>query len=109
MQQLRLKDFLQQFMGCLDAEGIAYAAMPNYASFLQKNYGIQMDELSDLSQMDMLISLGGDGTVLDTLSIVKNSGLPVLGVNLGRFGFLANTTMLVKRSRGQLRRNSMMR
>ncbi|MCO4820377.1 MAG: NAD kinase [Bacteroidetes bacterium] len=42
-------------------------------------------------QVDVLVSLGGDGTVLDTLSIVKATETPVLGINLGRFGFLANS------------------
>ncbi|MFT5513201.1 MAG: NAD+ kinase [Bacteroidia bacterium] len=42
-------------------------------------------------EIDILFSLGGDGTVLDTLSIVRDTETPVLGINLGRFGFLANS------------------
>lgn len=38
---------------------------------------------------DVLISLGGDGTLLDTVCYVGNSGIPILGINLGRLGFLA--------------------
>lgn len=38
---------------------------------------------------DMLFSLGGDGTLLDTVSFVGNSGIPLIGINLGRLGFLA--------------------
>lgn len=38
---------------------------------------------------DMLFSLGGDGTMLDTVTFVGNSGIPLIGVNLGRLGFLA--------------------
>ena len=38
---------------------------------------------------DMLISLGGDGTMLDTISFVGNSNIPLIGINLGRLGFLA--------------------
>lgn len=37
-----------------------------------------------------MLSLGGDGTLLDTLALVRDSGLPVLGINLGRLGFLAS-------------------
>jgi NAD+ kinase len=40
--------------------------------------------------VDLILSLGGDGTILDTLSIVKDSNIPVAGVNLGRLGFLAS-------------------
>jgi len=38
---------------------------------------------------DMLFSLGGDGTMLDTVSFVGNTNIPLIGVNLGRLGFLA--------------------
>ncbi|MBX5439321.1 MAG: NAD kinase [Thermoflavifilum sp.] len=37
-----------------------------------------------------MISLGGDGTLLDTLCFVRNKSIPVMGVNMGRLGFLAN-------------------
>jgi NAD+ kinase len=40
-------------------------------------------------QTDMLFSLGGDGTLLDTISFIGNSNIPVIGINLGRLGFLA--------------------
>jgi NAD+ kinase len=39
---------------------------------------------------DVLLSIGGDGTFLETLAFVRNSGIPVLGINTGRLGFLAN-------------------
>jgi NAD+ kinase len=39
--------------------------------------------------IDCLISLGGDGTVLDAVTIVGNSQIPILGINYGRLGFLA--------------------
>ncbi len=38
---------------------------------------------------DMLFSLGGDGTLLDTITYVGDSNIPIIGVNLGRLGFLA--------------------
>ena len=46
---------------------------------------------SDLdSAIDFLISLGGDGTLLDTVTLVRNKNIPVLGINFGRLGFLAS-------------------
>ena len=42
------------------------------------------------SKADYLISIGGDGTFLNSLSFIKDSGIPVLGVNAGRLGFLSN-------------------
>ena len=40
-------------------------------------------------EVDFLFSLGGDGTFLETVNLVRESGIPVLGVNIGRLGFLS--------------------
>jgi NAD+ kinase len=49
------------------------------------------EKAGDLDQsINCLISLGGDGTMLDAVTLVKNTGIPLLGVNFGRLGFLAN-------------------
>lgn len=44
------------------------------------------------AKADILFSIGGDGTLLDTIVYVRNSGIPVLGVNLGRLGFLSSVS-----------------
>ena len=41
------------------------------------------------SSFDMLISIGGDGTMLRAVTLVRNSGIPILGINAGRLGFSA--------------------
>lgn len=41
------------------------------------------------STFDILISIGGDGTILRAATYVGKSGIPILGVNAGRLGFLA--------------------
>ena len=41
-------------------------------------------------QCKILISIGGDGTILDTVPFVRGSGIPILGINLGRLGFLSS-------------------
>lgn len=46
-----------------------------------------------VNNADFLISVGGDGTFLDSLSIVKSSGLPILGINTGRLGFLSSVNV----------------
>ena len=38
---------------------------------------------------ECVISMGGDGTLLDTLTFIRDSDIPVLGINFGRLGFLA--------------------
>ena len=45
-----------------------------------------------LSGIDLGISLGGDGTFLKFIAYVRSSGVPVMGINTGRLGFLANTS-----------------
>lgn len=45
----------------------------------------------DLKELpDMVFSVGGDGTFLETVMKVRKSGVPIAGVNTGRMGFLAN-------------------
>jgi NAD+ kinase len=49
------------------------------------------DAHQDLSaSADMVFSIGGDGTLLDTLPLIRESGIPVLGINMGRLGFLSS-------------------
>ena len=43
-----------------------------------------------VEDIDCIISLGGDGTLLDTVTLVRDTGIPVLGINYGRLGFLAS-------------------
>ena len=54
-------------------------------------YGItifsQSNELDET--VDCIISLGGDGTILDAVALVRNKNIPILGINFGRLGFLA--------------------
>ncbi|MTI41297.1 NAD kinase [Fulvivirga lutimaris] len=46
----------------------------------------------DISSLDALITLGGDGTLLDAVTHVGNKNVPLLGINTGRLGFLATTS-----------------
>ncbi|HEY0677319.1 MAG TPA: NAD kinase [Chitinophagaceae bacterium] len=48
----------------------------------------ESDDLDD--SIDFFISLGGDGTLLDTITLVRNKNIPILGINFGRLGFLAS-------------------
>lgn len=41
-------------------------------------------------QVDMLLSIGGDGTMLDAVPLVGTSGIPMLGINMGRLGFISS-------------------
>ncbi|MCF8224562.1 MAG: NAD kinase [Bacteroidales bacterium] len=67
-----------------------------FYDFLQTTAGLRpkirgiFESHSDLPPgIDFLFSIGGDGTFLETLSIVRDSGIPVVGLNTGRLGFLS--------------------
>lgn len=63
----------------LGQAGIDVSALPTFA---------HTDDLLR-EKVECILSLGGDGTLLETLSFVKNTAIPVLGINLGRLGFLS--------------------
>jgi NAD+ kinase len=52
---------------------------------------VTADEL--VERADLLVSLGGDGTMLRTMRLAEGRGTPVLGVNVGRLGFLAEVDL----------------
>lgn len=86
-----VKEFFD-IMSQMDAELIVYK---DYLEFLQKKKIISAsfetfqshEELE--GKVNYLLSIGGDGTLLDTVTLVRSSGIPVLGINMGRLGFLA--------------------
>jgi len=69
------QDFFNQFYSAVNLNG-QYSTFNAY------------EDLDD--SYDCMISLGGDGTLLDTVTLVRDSGIPILGINYGRLGFLAN-------------------
>lgn len=70
------QDFFNQFYSAIDLDNNKYSTFNAF------------EDLDD--SIDCMISLGGDGTLLDTVTLVRDSGIPVLGINYGRLGFLAN-------------------
>ncbi len=50
----------------------------------------QFKSYQDLKGVDYLFSIGGDGTLLKTITYVRDSGIPILGINTGRLGFLTS-------------------
>ena len=79
----------------LAPEVIAYLrnAMWKCASMPESAPLIGRDDLAcaspDLCSVDLLVTLGGDGTILSASHIAAPLGIPILGIHMGRFGFIA--------------------
>ncbi len=68
----------------------------SYTQSLAEVGGVQADRILgndkfQQGQFDALVCIGGDGTILESVRKVGRSGIPILGVNAGRLGFLAST------------------
>ncbi|WP_291855637.1 NAD kinase [Marinilabilia sp.] len=67
-----------------------------FYDFLLKNVEIEPEvagffsSAEELPRVDMLFSIGGDGTFLEAVTFVRDSGIPIVGINSGRLGFLAD-------------------
>jgi NAD+ kinase len=57
---------------------------------LQKDYKTFSKTESIAKDTDFMISVGGDGTMLRAAGIIQGTNIPVIGINTGRMGFLAN-------------------
>lgn len=69
----------------------------DFANFLDKNAGLSANKFQyfDHDQgipegIEFLFSLGGDGTFLESVRLAGKRGIPIIGINTGRLGFLAN-------------------
>ncbi|MEJ7913329.1 MAG: NAD kinase [Chitinophagaceae bacterium] len=87
---------VQLFFDELYTEGIIPVV---FSPFLQqiRHYVSLPDTLETFSthkdlttEIDYLVSLGGDGTLLDTITLVRAKQIPIVGINFGRLGFLAS-------------------
>ncbi len=53
--------------------------------------GTELMDRVEAARLDVLVSLGGDGSFLDSVNFIGSNPVPMLGINLGRLGFLSNT------------------
>lgn len=88
--------YFQQLIDKLKLSGISIAIYSPFYEFVKGRavfaeipavFGSHKELDSDT---DFLFSVGGDGTMLDAITIIRDSGIPIMGINLGRMGFLSS-------------------
>ena len=87
--------YIQHLIKKLENEHIKIIIEQKFNTFLQHNVRFvnkietfHMDE--PLNNIDFLFSIGGDGTLLKAVTLVKKSNIPIMGINTGRLGFISS-------------------
>jgi len=88
--------YIQHLVSRLEAENIPLIIYEEYLSFLENKVTFKKpfkifnshDTLKD--NADFLLSIGGDGTLLGSATLVRDSNIPILGINTGRLGFISS-------------------
>ncbi len=87
--------YIQQLLDILDKKNIEVIIEKNFLKLIHENDTIDKDyghfstfkELD--SSYDLFVSIGGDGTILKTVTYIRDLDIPIVGINTGRLGFLA--------------------
>jgi len=85
-------DYSIKVINFLKSKGIKlYLHKDLMKSTLIRNIGKKFGEFDELDEnVDFLISIGGDGSMLKAVTVVKDTNIPILGINTGRLGFLTS-------------------
>lgn len=90
--QIQKSGLVKKIVKSVEKTGRKVFIDPSLAS-LAKGCGIALPDTSELSRMcDMLLVIGGDGTVLRVARETAGSNAPILGINAGRLGFLTTAS-----------------
>jgi NAD+ kinase len=87
--------YVQQVFTQLEEHGVEIYVFKDLDAFLAGKIVISYPYQTFVKKQDLkgvidvFLTLGGDGTLLDIVSFIRDSGIPVIGINFGRLGFLA--------------------
>jgi NAD+ kinase len=87
-------DYVIELLNELHKEAAEIAIEKDFHSFISKKHSTDQYSTFTLTEgldasFDMFVSFGGDGTILRATTYVKDLGIPIIGVNTGRLGFLS--------------------
>ena len=96
--QPKKSESFQKLLACLMSRRAEVLIEREFYTFLTEGQqlpveGVKVFEHSDF-YADFVVSMGGDGTFLRAASMVGSKNIPILGVNTGRLGFLADVNPL---------------
>ncbi len=91
-------DPVQKLIEGLVRRGISLVVHNKFLRFLSAKISITsnldvFEKTEELRGVDYMISIGGDGTMLEAASLIRQTRIPVLGINTGRLGFLSNVSI----------------
>src|SRR5258708_14852551 len=87
--------YIQQVFDNLDQHGVEiYVHQQLHAYLKDKVHAVKYKLLKADDKLkgfiDLFLTLGGDGTLLDMVTVIGDTGIPIIGINFGRLGFLAS-------------------
>ncbi|MBN2165504.1 MAG: NAD kinase [Marinilabiliaceae bacterium] len=90
------RSYCQTFISILEKWGCEVIIYQPFYRFLKKeiilpvNFSSTFLRSDDLTNVNMIFTIGGDGTFLEAATLVRNQNIPIAGINSGRLGFLAD-------------------
>ena len=94
--QPKSAEAVSKFLHCVAQHGGEVCIEREFHKYLSRNHELAIDAAEVFSgtyfDADFVVSIGGDGTLLKAANYVGARQLPIIGVNTGRLGFLADTT-----------------
>ncbi len=92
--QAEKSKYLEEIIRNLLLMGDTIIAEDQFLSFIDENLSIDISHIAPFSgsqfNADLCISIGGDGTFLKAAALVEGKNIPILGINTGHLGFLAD-------------------
>ena len=88
--------YIQHLVHKLESEKVEIFIEESFLDYVKdrlrfKNEVSTFNSHEDLKdKVDILFSIGGDGTLLSAVSYIRNSNIPILGINTGRLGFISS-------------------